>query len=80
MIELKNIYKKYGDKTILKGIDMQLVSGKIYGIMGANGAGKTNLFKCNACLEKYGGEIVSDLNPLKNHIGLLWTVPYFFQK
>jgi ABC-2 type transport system ATP-binding protein len=80
MIELKNIYKKYGDKTILNGIDMQFASGKIYGIMGSNGAGKTTLFKCIAGLEKYEGEIVSDLNPLKNHIGLLWTVPYFFSK
>ena len=48
--------------------------------MGANGAGKTTLFKCISGLEKYEGEIHSDLSPLKDHLGLLWTVPFMFSK
>lgn len=80
MIELKNIFKKYGNKLVLDGLNMNFDKGKVYGIMGINGAGKTTLFKCIAGLEKYDGEIVSDIQPLKNSLGFLPTVPYFFSK
>lgn len=80
MIEIKNLHKKYGNKLVLDGVNMHFQTGKVYGIMGANGAGKTTLFKCIAGLEHFDGEVVSDLKPLKNYLGLLWTVPYFFSK
>jgi ABC-2 type transport system ATP-binding protein len=52
----------------------------VYGIVGENGAGKTTLFRCIAGLENYEGEINSELTPLKNHLGLLLTDPFFFSK
>ncbi len=52
----------------------------MYGIVGENGAGKTTLFRCMAGLESYNGEIISDVKNLKNHLGLLFTTPYFFSK
>jgi len=38
-----NISKKYGDKEVLKNVDLTLEKGKIYGLIGRNGAGKTTL-------------------------------------
>lgn len=38
-----NISKKYGEKEVLKNVDLTLEKGKIYGLIGRNGAGKTTL-------------------------------------
>lgn len=80
MISIKNLSKQYGTKEVLKNISIQFNKGKVYGIAGDNGAGKTTLFRCMAGLEKYDGTITAELEPLKNHLGLLLTEPYFFPK
>jgi len=80
MIKVKGLSKSFGNKQVLKGIDLEFEKAKIYGIVGENGAGKTTLFRCLAGLEKYEGEIESDLSPLKNHLGLLLAEPFFFSK
>jgi ABC-2 type transport system ATP-binding protein len=80
MIEIKNLSKSFGNKQVLNNINMQFEHGKVYGIVGENGAGKTTLFRCIAGLENYEGEINSELTPLKNHLGLLLTDPFFFSK
>jgi len=61
-------------------LNIEFDEGKVYGIVGKNGAGKTSLFRCIAGLEKYDGIINSSYNPLKNHLGLLLTEPFFFEK
>lgn len=43
---LDNIRKSFGDKKVLGGIDYTFEQGKIYGLLGRNGAGKTSLFNC----------------------------------
>ncbi|MCB0519274.1 MAG: ATP-binding cassette domain-containing protein [Lewinellaceae bacterium] len=80
MISIENLTKSYGAHQVLKGINLKLASGQVHGIVGENGAGKTTLFKCIAGLEDYGGNIESSFSPLKNHLGLLPTDPYFFSK
>lgn len=45
VIELHNIKKQYGNHAVLKGVNMQVNKGDIYGLVGRNGAGKTTLFK-----------------------------------
>ena len=80
MINISNLSKNFGAKQVLKNINIQFEKGKVYGIVGENGAGKTTLFRCIAGLEDYDGQIHSELNPLKNHLGLLFTEPYFFTK
>ncbi len=45
IIELKDIKKHYGKHEVLKGVNMQINRGDIYGLIGRNGAGKTTIFK-----------------------------------
>jgi ABC-2 type transport system ATP-binding protein len=80
MIKVNNLSKHYGNKQILKDITISFKEGHVYGIVGENGSGKTTLFRCLAELEKYKGEITSDVEYLKNHLGLLFTDPYFFTR
>ena len=78
MIKIKELSKLFGTKEVLKNLSMEFSTGNVYGIVGENGAGKTTLFRCIAGLESYSGEIISDVMPLKNHLGLLLTEPFFF--
>ena len=41
MIQLKNIHKKFNDKIALNNLTLEVNSGEIYGLLGANGAGKS---------------------------------------
>lgn len=46
MIEIKSIYKAFGEKQVLKGIDCQFIDGKTNLIIGRSGSGKTVLLSC----------------------------------
>ena len=45
IIEIENLTKKFGDVTALENVNLSIERGKIYGIVGRNGSGKTVLFK-----------------------------------
>lgn len=61
MIEIKNIKKTFGDKTILKDISAVLKTGKCNLIIGTSGSGKTVLTKCMVGLfQPDQGEILYD--------------------
>ena len=45
-LKLKNISKSFDNKIILDDIDFIFEKGKIYGLLGRNGAGNTTLFNC----------------------------------
>jgi len=61
MIELKNIHKSFGDKTILNNINAVMEAGKCNLIIGASGSGKTVLTKCMVDLfQPDKGEIIYD--------------------
>ena len=40
-LEMNNIRKSFGEKEVLKGISFHAASGKAFGLLGRNGAGKT---------------------------------------
>lgn len=50
-IELKNVYKSYGDKSVLSDLNLTIPSGSITAIMGISGVGKTTLLRLIAGLE-----------------------------
>ncbi len=78
MIKITNLSKSFGKKSVLNNLSIEFQRGKICGIIGENGAGKTTLFRCIAGLESFDGEIVSQLSPLKDHLGYLTAEPFFF--
>ena len=45
-IEVQNVVKRFRDQTVLKNVSISFEKGKIHGIVGRNGSGKTVLFKC----------------------------------
>ena len=45
-IELHGLKKVFGQDTVLKGVDRDFERGKIHGVVGNNGSGKTVMFKC----------------------------------
>ena len=44
MLEIKNVSKSFGKKSVLNNISMELDEG-IYGLLGPNGSGKTTLIR-----------------------------------
>lgn len=60
-LELKGIVKKYGKKTVLSGLDLTIEEGKIYGLVGRNGAGKTTMLSIASAQNSVtGGEVLLD--------------------
>lgn len=45
VLELDNIYKSFGDKHVLNGLSLRAESGKAFGLLGRNGAGKTTALR-----------------------------------
>lgn len=80
MLSITNLSKKFGNKIILDDINIEFEAGKIYGIVGENGTGKTTLFRCISKLEESDGEINSTLKPLKQHLGYIMAENYFLSK
>lgn len=46
MIEIKGLCKRFGDVSVLEGIDVTIEDGDIYGLVGVSGAGKSTLLRC----------------------------------
>lgn len=51
-IEIKNLCKSYGEKTVFNGYDLSISAGSVTALMGLSGAGKTTLLRLIAGLEK----------------------------
>lgn len=75
LLSVKNLIKKYGNKTILKNLNFEVRTGEIVGILGENAAGKTTLFKCISHSTDCDGDIVIDGVKHTNapDLGLLWV-------
>ncbi len=58
MIEIRNIEKSYDSLQVLKGINLDIVSGEVVSIVGPSGAGKTTLLQIIGSLERPNSGVV----------------------
>lgn len=78
---IKDLRKNFENKEVLNGASKTFEKGKIYGLIGRNGAGKTTFFNCiNEDIPKDGGEIVLEedgqtRNLTSDDIGYVLSTP-----
>lgn len=56
-MQIKNLTKRYGEKTVYENFNLDVEDGKITVILGESGSGKTTLLNCVARLTPFEGEI-----------------------
>ncbi len=84
MIKINNVTKTYENNEVIKGIDLTITKGEIFGIIGSSGAGKSTLVRMINGLESItSGDIIVDgqsvgnltenkLNLLREEIGFVF--------
>ncbi|MGP1608831.1 MAG: ABC transporter ATP-binding protein [Clostridium sp.] len=88
MIELKNIFKKYGNNVIFENLNFTVDSGEIVGFIGPNGSGKTTTINMITGITKIdsgnilvnGKDILKNEIEVKKNIGLVPDEPNLFQR
>ncbi|MGG6311656.1 ATP-binding cassette domain-containing protein [Paenibacillus macerans] len=78
-IEVSGLYKRFGEQTVLNGVDFAVPAGTVYALLGPNGAGKTTLVNILSTLvapdagtvRVAGYDIVSHKNEVKRSISLI---------
>lgn len=88
MIQLIELTKKYGDFTALRGIELTVPRGTLYGLLGPNGAGKTTALRIIAgILQPSSGTVTvggfdvrSDAERAKSRLGYIPDRPFVYEK
>ncbi|MDG1545229.1 MAG: ABC transporter ATP-binding protein [Candidatus Poseidoniia archaeon] len=87
MIRLRNFFKSFGPKNVLRSLDLDVDSGEIVTIKGKNGSGKTTLLKVLSTLEKPDDydlaeidefDLVSNSEEIRSRVGFLSHNPPFY--
>ena len=86
MLRITNLYKSFGDKEVLRGLNLSVPEHSIYGFIGKNGSGKTTTMKTVLGLLKAdsgeiivnGEKVVYGQTDTNRYIGYLPDVPEFY--
>lgn len=86
MLEISNLNKRFGDKEVLKGLNLSVSDHSIFGLIGKNGAGKTTTMKTvlglikpdSGAITVNGEKVVFGQTATNRHIGYLPDVPEFY--
>ena len=78
MIEIKKLYKHYGDFVALNNLDLSIGKGELFGFVGPNGAGKTTTMRIlSGLLKADGGEVyIGEVNALEDNQALKKKIGY----
>ena len=88
MLELRHVWKKYGRFEAVKGLDLSVKQGEIFGFLGPNGAGKTSTIRMVAgVLRPTSGQVIVGGDDLekeperaKSRVGYIPDRPYLYDK
>jgi ABC-2 type transport system ATP-binding protein len=77
-VETSGLHKSYGDVQALRGVDLRVETGSVFGLLGPNGAGKTTAVRILTTLlapdegsaRVAGFDVVRDARKVRQHIGL----------
>ena len=66
-LEVENLTKKYGEKVAVDNLSFQVEKGKVFGLLGANGAGKSTSIDCILGVKKVdsGSVNILGMDPVK---------------
>jgi zinc transport system ATP-binding protein len=78
LLEVNNLSVKFGDVSVLEGVNFSLEKGDVMTIIGPNGAGKTMLVKSILGLVPYEGEVVLNGEPVSTQLSRIGYVPQRF--
>ncbi|WP_088334655.1 ABC transporter ATP-binding protein [Methanopyrus sp. KOL6] len=85
MLRVEGVEFSYGDREVLRGVDLEVKPGKVRVLFGPNGSGKSTLLKIVAGILKpdkgrviIGEEDVTDLPPEERHVGYVPQQPALF--
>lgn len=86
MLSISGLYKRFGEKIVLNGLDLAVPEHSIFGFIGKNGAGKTTTMKAVLGLLKAdsgeivvnGEKVVCGQTATNRYIGYLPDVPEFY--
>ena len=77
-LEVKNLVKKYGEKTVVNDLSFKMEEPGVYALLGTNGAGKTTTIRIILGMLSYdSGEVLwngETLNPMELNLGYLAEV------
>ncbi|MGE4419668.1 MAG: ABC-F family ATP-binding cassette domain-containing protein [Sulfurimonas sp.] len=77
MVTVQNLTMRYGNRVLFQDINLKLDRHKRYGLIGANGAGKTTFLKIlSGQIKEYEGEIII---PKTNKVGVLGQNQYAYE-
>ncbi|WP_047864776.1 ABC transporter ATP-binding protein [Rubrobacter aplysinae] len=84
----EGLVKSFGSKEVVRGVDLEVARGSLYGFLGPNGAGKTTTIRMLAGLVRPSGgraevagiDVVRDPLEAKRRIGLVPDEPRLFEK
>ncbi|MGX7030771.1 amino acid ABC transporter ATP-binding protein [Vagococcus zengguangii] len=82
MLTIKNLTKKFQNKTIIDNLSLEIPKGQLICLVGPSGGGKTTLLRCISGLEHFEeGEILLDNQPIstqRNKIGVVFQDYHLF--
>ena len=57
-IQIENLYKSYGKKDVLKGLNLEVYPGELFGFIGRNGIGKSTTIDCMIGIKKFNKGLI----------------------
>lgn len=79
IIQINNVSKSFGKKTILNNVNLGITKCQIYGLIGPSGAGKTTLVKMLVGMEEADEGIIEVLDHRMPNLGVLQDIGYMAQ-